>query len=325
MVGWKRVVALGLMSLLAAVPAHALQDGACDRQCLDGFANAYLDALIANDPSALPMDADVKYSENQSLLRVGEGAWQTARELGDYRIYVADPGVGQVGFIGNIRLEGGWTMIALRLKIRGRRIVEVESVIPGPAPSSAGFSFGDAAANLATPRAIYSQTLEPAQRRDRGTLIFQSDLHYEGVERGNGDIVPFANDCLKIENGVQLIRNPDFPFPAASPSGRELPNFSSFGCRDQFNTHIWDTDTVTDRRYPIVDRERGIVFAFVMYHQYLRAPCANVVDYGTVCPPAHVEPFTLVLAEAFRLSDGEIQGVEAVFTALPTVRLRGVW
>jgi hypothetical protein len=321
--GWKLIAAASVFGVVVVgTPAKAQS---CDRRCLEGSVDRYLAALVSNDPAPLPMHDAIKYSENQSLLAIGDGAWRTARELGTYKIYAADVGVGQVGYIGNIRLEAGWTMIALRLRVRDGHIVEAEAVIPGPAPSSAGFSFGDAAANLTKPRAIYSQTLAPAQRRDRGTLIWQSDLHYQGVERGNGDIVPFADDCLKVENGVQLIRNPAFPFPAASPSGRELPNFASFGCRDQFNTHIWDTDAVTDRRYPIVDRERGIVFAFVMYHQYLRAPCANVVDYGTVCPPAHVEPFTLVLAEAFRLSEGEIQGVEAVFTALPTVRLRGVW
>jgi hypothetical protein len=34
------------------------------------------------------------------------------------------------------------------------------------------------------------------------------------------------------------------------PQAAEL---TDIGCRDQCNRHKWDTDTVTDRRYPIVD------------------------------------------------------------------------
>src|SRR5665213_4637354 len=95
--------------------------------------------------------------------------------------------------------------------------------------------------------------------------------------------------------------------------------------RDQLNTHIWDTDTITDRRYPIVDRERGIVMAFVMYNEYAKARCADVVDYGLVCPPVPVDPLTLALVEAFKIRSGEIHEVAAVFAVLPGLRLRGLW
>ncbi len=138
-------------------------------------------------------------------------------------------------------------------------------------------------------------------------------------------MVPFSDECIKIENGVQLIKNPGYSYPAASPTGQKLPNFAAMGCRDQFNTHIWDTDTITDRRNPIVDNERGLVLAFSMYNEYAKSRCADVVDYGLVCPPVKVNPLTLVLAELFKIRGGEIHEVEAVFTVLPGLRLRGVW
>jgi hypothetical protein len=216
-------------------------------------------------------------------------------------------------------------MIALRLRVIAGQIVEVEAVLPGRVANAGAFEFGDAAARLTTPRAAFAQVLEAAERRDRSVLIGTADLRYQGVERGNGDIVPFADDCVKIENGLQLIKNPNFNFPAASPSGRKLPNFSAMVCRDQFNTHIWDTDTITDRRYPIVDKERGLVMAFVMYNEYAKARCADVVDYGLVCPPVPVDPLTLVLAETFKIRNGEIHEVEAVFTVLRGLKFRGLW
>jgi hypothetical protein len=305
--------------------AAASESDSCDRHCLEGFADRYLASMLTHDPSKLPMAADVKYTENQDRVSIGGGIWRDAESLSHYKIYVADPERGQIGFVGAVRASTRWTMIALRLRIVAGRIVEVEAVLPGRVANAGAFGFGDAAARLTTPRGAFSQALEPSERRDRSVLIGAADLHYEGVERGNGDIVPFSDNCIKIENGLQLIKNPNFNYPAMSPAGRKLPNFAAMGCRDQFNTHIWDTDTITDRRYPIVDRERGLVMTFVMYNEYARARCSDVVDYGLVCPPMEVNPLTLALAETFKIRSGEIHEVEAVFAVLPGLRLRGLW
>jgi hypothetical protein len=308
---------------LATPAAAAIQ---CDRACLEKVANRYLDALVAHNPALAPFGAHVKYTENQSLVDIGAGRWKTAEAFGTYRIYAADPQAGQVGFIGTLREAGQWSMIATRLRVVDQWITEVESVIPGASVRTGTFGdFETAPGKITAARAAFAQPLVLAERRDRSVLVWTADLHYEGVERGNGDIVPFSDECVKVENGVQLIKNPNYPFPAISPTGRQLPNFAALGCRDQFNTHIWETDTVTDRRYPIVDQERGIVMAFVAYNQYDKARCASTVDYGLVCPPVDVKPYTLVLAEAFKIRAGEIHEVEAVFTVLPELRRRGLW
>jgi hypothetical protein len=322
-----RTVGLALASslIIAYTAVSAPASDTCDRSCLEGMVNNYLSALLAHAPASLPMSPDVKYTENQDLVRMGEGIWRDAEQVSNYRIYASDPERGEIGFMGAVKASGSWTMIALRLRVIARRIVEVEAVLPGRVANAAAFGFGDAAARLKMPRPAFAKALEPSERRDRSVLIQAADLHYEGVERGNGDIVPFSDDCVKIENGLQLIKNPDFAFPAASPSGRKLPNFAAMGCRDQFNTHIWDTDTITDRRYPVVDLDRGIVMTFVMYNEYAQARCADVVDYGLVCPPVAIHPLTLVLAEAFKIRSGEIHEVEAVFTVLPGLRPRGAW
>jgi hypothetical protein len=216
-------------------------------------------------------------------------------------------------------------MLAVRLRIADNKVSEAEVIIPGPAAEDGTFNLGGGAARLGTARAAFSADLEPTERRDRSQIIQAADLHYEGIERGSGDIVPFGENCIKIENGFQLIRNPDFPSPVRSPIGADLPNYQSMGCQDQFNTHVWDTDTITDRRYPVVDEERGIVVAFAMYNQYAKGPCAVAVDQGPVCPSQVVNPYSLAIAEAFRVRDGFIEEVESIFTVLPELRIRGVW
>lgn len=309
----------------SAVPADAAHAERCDRHCLETLADQYLAALIAHDPAPLPLGTQVKYTENQKILPLGTGVWRTAAELGSYRIYAADIDNQQIAYLGNIRTSTGWSMIALRLRVQDGRITEVETIVPGAAAGEGTFDLSRGAARLHRARAAFATALLPSERRDRSQLIWSADLHYEGVERGNGDIVPFGENCIKVENGVQLIRNPDFHSPGVSPAGKVVPNFASMSCRDQFNTHIWDTDRITDRRYPVVDEERGIVVAFAMYHQYIRGPCANVVDVGTVCPPVQVDPYTLAVAEAFKVRAGKIEEVESIFTVLPVLRLRGVW
>lgn len=309
---------LGFFPSAAATPE-------CDRRCLEGMVNQYLSALVAHDASGLPVATSVKYTENQQLVPLGSGLWRTAAEIGSYRIYASDPDNSQIAYMGNIRTALGWSMIALRLRVQDHRITEIEAILPGNAAGSGTYDLSNGAGSLHMARSAFSKELLPSERRDRSQLIWSADLHYEGVERGNGDIVPFGDACIKVENGVQLIRNPNFHSPGVSPSGKPVPNFTAMGCRDQFNTHIWETDRITDRRYPVVDEERGVAVAFAMYHQYIKGPCAIVVDYGAVCPPNPVDPFTLVMAEAFKIRSGKIEEVESIFTPLPTVRLRGLW
>ena len=317
--------ALLVLALGAIHPSFAAEAAKCDRRCLEDTANRYLAALVAHDPTTLPQGEHVKYTENGDLTPFGTGVWKAATEVGNYRIYASDTEYEQIAYIGNIRIGKQWSMFALRLRVKERRIVEAETILPGVGASDATYDLSAGASRVTTARAAFSTALLPSERRDRSQIIGAADLHYEGIQRGNGDIVPFSDKCIKIENGVQTILNPDLPSPGVSPSGKPVPNFSAMNCHDQFNTHIWETDTITDRRYPVVDEERGIVVAFSMYNEYSRGPCAEVVDYGTVCPKNFTHPFTLVIAEAFKVRAGRIEEVEAIFTPLSTLRPRGVW
>lgn len=322
-----RFTGLAASLLIACMPVHAREaaSDACDRACLEGFAKTYLDALTQNKPDQAKLASNVKYTENQKPAEIGKGLWLKAEKLGDYQIYVADTRREQIAYLGNIKTSDGWSMLAVRLRIQGGAISEVETIVPGPAASDGTFDLGAGAGSLEKARPALSTALKQSERRDRWQLIQAADLHYEGIDRGNGDIVPFGERCIKIENGVQLIENPDFPSPVRSTTGAKLPNYQAMGCQDQFNTHVWDTDAVTDRRYPVVDEERGIVVAFIMYNQYVKGPCSYVVDHGPACPSQAVEPYTLAAAEAFKVRDGFIEEVEAVFTVLPELRLRGLW
>ena len=98
------------------------QGPTCDRACLEGFVDQYLDAMIAHDPGMIPTTLDVRMTENGQQLDVGDGLWRSIVGKGTYRLFVTDVDAGQVTFIGTIREEGNGEMeritsLALRLKV----------------------------------------------------------------------------------------------------------------------------------------------------------------------------------------------------------------
>jgi hypothetical protein len=119
-----------------AVPLHASPSAAqaaasspCDRSCLNGFVDQYIDALVAHDPSRLVVTKFVKYTENGQHIELGDGFWRTATGKGGYKFYVDDPEAGQVGFEGTMQEAGHPVIVALRLKIENQKISEIETIV----------------------------------------------------------------------------------------------------------------------------------------------------------------------------------------------------
>ena len=100
----------------------------CDRACLENLIDQYLAALVAHDPKRLPLSADVKYSENDQLMDVGDGFWKTAESVGNYKHTFADPEFGQVAFMGTMHEAGAALLMSLRLRVELGRITEIESI-----------------------------------------------------------------------------------------------------------------------------------------------------------------------------------------------------
>ena len=130
------IAATGLLAgpaqAVDAAPAAAVPlpvPPVCDRACLEGMIDAYLQAMVAHDPSKLPLTADARFTENGSELKLGDGLWGTVTKIGPYRHYFTDPKTGEVGFLGDVEEQGTPALFALRLKVAGRRIVEAETIV----------------------------------------------------------------------------------------------------------------------------------------------------------------------------------------------------
>src|SRR5262245_35384007 len=94
---------LPVMSSGLLFAGFAAAQGKCDRACLDGFVDKYLDAMAAHDPKLLPTSKGVKFTENGQKLELGDGLWNTFAGKGTYRVLVTDPEAGQVVLLGTIR------------------------------------------------------------------------------------------------------------------------------------------------------------------------------------------------------------------------------
>jgi hypothetical protein len=185
-------------------PTDMLAAGRCDRACLTGLTEQVMGALAAHDASRLPLRSDVRYTENGQTLRLNDGLWETADGLSNYTLYVADPESGAAAFMGTIRESNREAMLALRIKVIGKKISEIEAVISRTSgtPSPFGVNYADV-----KPEPIFSETLPPAQRRPREQMIATANSYFEGLEQATGQVTPFEPSCKRRENGGTTANN----------------------------------------------------------------------------------------------------------------------
>ncbi len=111
---------------LRAIPAAAARRGAalppdvgtgdCDRACLQGLAEQFIAALIAHDPSKVPLAKNARYSENSVPLPIPDGFWKNATGVRPYRLYIADPEWGTIGFYARMYENGAPVIVSTRLQ-----------------------------------------------------------------------------------------------------------------------------------------------------------------------------------------------------------------
>ncbi len=306
-----------LLTALIAVATlgPAAARASCNEQCLDALADTYLRALVAHDPSQLPTTKDVRFTENTVALPLGQGLWTTISGLKAYKHVIVDPDTGQVGLYATITENGVGALLAARLKLRGDRVCELETVVVRQ---------GDMGAFLNTDatsvRPGFLEVVPPAQRESRQDLVRIADLYFEGLEQRTGEIVPFSKQCRRFENGIQTAGTAASgmrPRPTKLPDGKTwlMPT----ECKASFDTRMFSYITRIDhRRYEVVDRSRGVVMSFVMFQHEGNVKFADVPGVGKVpMSAAALRPFSVVIAETFEIKHGQIREIEAVMTKLP--------
>ena len=267
-------------------------------QALDRFR----DALAARDPGRAEWSANLRYTENNVALEPGDGLWNTLTALGPYGLRFADAERGQVALFTCVEETDAVSPCAIRLRFEEGAVAEAEIVVARNKDEGFPFlgqRFDDKPAMLAD--------VPEAERVSREEMIQLANGYFETIERNNGMIrTRFHPHCDRVENGVQTTNNPAFPLPIAR-----------LGCEAQFalGWYRYD-DELRARRFPLVDIERGIVLAYGFIDHSGRLGDYALTDGSTVHSPIR-RPHSYCLAEAFKIRDGAIEQVEAVFHTVP--------
>jgi len=280
----------------------------CDRDCLIDTVRLYMAALPKHDPSWLRLASNVRFTENNVVLPMGKGQWRSVNRVAESGLEVADAQTGNAAWFGVIWEHEQPAYFALRLHVKDGRIDEVETVVHRktglPAP------FGDP--DKVEHDVAFDEVLPVEQRRPRERLIAVAQSYFNTVELNDGMVfAPFDDECARLENGISTT--------AAPKGGSGGGNAAAIaqGCEAQFKLGLYRINKrVRERRFPIVDEERGIVVAsgfFDHANGFDRYKLTN----GNEMKTALKWPNSITLLEAFRVKDGKIHRIETVFTYVP--------
>jgi hypothetical protein len=194
--------AIALLLISACMPDDPTPDDGnsdCMRDSLASTVDAYFGALETNDPSSLPLAADVLYTENGELVEIGEGLWQTAGTV-KLRRSALDTETCNTVTEAVITENNKDIVLGLRLKLSDGEISEIETIIARGFGSGSAY-FLNAEGLLNTADQDWEGVLPAGSRSTRDELINVVDTYFERFPNGACN---FADGCRRSENGLTL-------------------------------------------------------------------------------------------------------------------------
>ncbi len=305
--GRRYVAGPGVATLALLVVCGTALGQDCDRRCLIGVADDYIAAIVAHDPAAAALADDVFMVENLARIEPGEGIWATAAAGPEsFVIRVPDPVAGQIGYLAVMTEDQDGTVapiqLGFRLKIENALIVEAEHIVVHTLRE-------EALANLESPRLPLVSPVPDAYRDSRGRLIAIGAAYYDALDENNGSLAPFADDCVRFENGLQTARNAVARDPA---EGFGLAG--ALGCEAQLDTNTFEYITSIDhRRVEIADEVNGLAFGISHFRHAFETNEFRVFGIpGQETRVLDFDPFDLPAIHIFKVWGGQIHEIEAI-------------
>lgn len=284
---------------------NAIANYDCDRACLFDLVDQYLEGLKAMDPANVAWADQVRFTENNVPLRIGDGLWGTITGMGDYDLRVADVEAGEVGFFGVVDEPQFSSLFAMRLKAQQGKIAEVETVVLRTETEPKSIIWP---APVLEHKALFYDILPEERQRPRDRLIAVANGYFDTLQLNDGTLfTEFHEDCNRVENGTKTTNN----------AAVEFTSVGALGCEEQFRqgNYRYD-DRLRARRYPLVDVERGLVLASGFIDHSGRLDEYTLTDGRVINSPLRY-PHSFYLLELFKIDDGKIRQIEAVFVTVP--------
>jgi hypothetical protein len=194
----------------------------------------------------------------------------------------------------------------MRLKVEQHQVSEIEVILDRKGDTG---PWGDPANYTHDP--AFSSELPAAERGARQVLIGLVDGYFNTVQRNDGVLhTKFDPGCAREENG-QITTNGSFGSDAS-------------GCEAQFRLGTFRfVDRVRDRRFTLVDEARGLVMAQACFDHGAKFEDYRTTD-GKAAKNPIKSPTTICLMELFKIRQGRIYRIEAIFTGVP-YRMSSQW
>jgi len=279
-----------------------------DRAYLISLMDQYIAGLIKHDPTGVPLAQNAKFVENIQATQIGQGLWKTITGgPTKFKVYVADPKAGTIGFMGVIQNAGKPALLGARLKVVDGKITEIDHMV---SPLN-----GQIPATLQKPRPGLVTKLADSERIPRDQMLKSANSYYDAIEFSDGKIAPFADESQRRENGSIACNNQEPPPPGnGTTTSNSMTPFGKLKCSDQLSTGIMGYITrINQRRLFAVDEEMGLVMAFSMFNHDGEPDPLKIKNMpGITESPNKWGKFTVPAAHIYKIKNGKIYEIEAM-------------
>lgn len=187
-------------STAGAAGSGGAPGGECTRALLDRLLDDYFAALSAGVPSTLPLAANVKFTENAEVFQIGmTDFWMNAGDTKYSQRALDTEGCSAAAQA--VIPEGATDRpVAVRLKVQGGELTEIETIVVRPGDYSASFAVdSNPAAIIASADDIgWHDEVPAAQRATRQQLASWIDKYFRAFPAGVCDVTAA---CKRLENG----------------------------------------------------------------------------------------------------------------------------
>lgn len=254
--------------------------------------------------SGLEFSPQVRCTENGQVVALDDGLRRTITDgMTQPALTVADVAASTVAGWGLVRDAGAEFLLGTRLTLDPAGLVaEIEHLALRRPPMGAP-AFAD----------HFRQPLTFGRLPDddvpaRMSLVAAAHGYFDGVAGSNPELIPAAPECLRFEDGLQTVLNPDrVGIPPSFPAG---PLFGA-SVTDQIASGSFQyIEAIRDRAPLAVDERRGLVLMRVFFDHP-----------GQLRGSGYRSPFTtpnsMLIWEFFRVEHDQIRHVEAIHATFP--------